>query len=101
MGVRAERAAKTRTQVVDAARKLFLAGGYERVTIRDIARSAGKSTGSVFCHFAGKEELFRECIGVEADVEAFMRHLIRSDDPGGLMRQKLAAFADAYFGVRP
>lgn len=101
MGMRAEQAAKTRRKVVEAARELFLAGGYEGVTIRDIARRSGKSTGSVFCHFSGKDELFKECVGVEANVEGFLRQIIGGEDEAPLLRQKLAAFADAYFGTRP
>ncbi|MCG9917561.1 MAG: TetR/AcrR family transcriptional regulator [Phenylobacterium sp.] len=51
---------QTRAKVLAAARELFSTEGYEGATIRDIAASAGMSTGAVFANFADKSELFRE-----------------------------------------
>jgi AcrR family transcriptional regulator len=41
-----------------AARALFSQHGYEAATIRDIARTAGMSTGAVFANFQDKSDLF-------------------------------------------
>jgi AcrR family transcriptional regulator len=49
---------RTRQKVLDAARTLFAARGYEPATIRDIAKGAGMSTGAVFANFQDKAELF-------------------------------------------
>lgn len=49
---------RTRQKVLDAARGLFAERGYEPATIRDIAKSAGMSTGAVFANFQDKAELF-------------------------------------------
>lgn len=49
---------RTRQKVLDAARALFAARGYEPATIRDIAKGAGMSTGAVFANFQDKAELF-------------------------------------------
>ena len=43
-----------------AARDLFIAVGYEAATIRQIARLAGVSVGSVFTTFASKGEILSE-----------------------------------------
>ena len=49
---------RTRQKVLEAARRLFAERGYEPATIRDIAKSAGMSTGAVFANFQDKAELF-------------------------------------------
>lgn len=56
--VRARRAAQTRAAIVAKARDLFMAFGYEDVTMRTIAKGCGISTGAIFQHFEGKDDLF-------------------------------------------
>lgn len=51
--------AQTRAKVLDAGKSLFEEVGYERATIRAVARRAGFSTGAVFANFADKTELYR------------------------------------------
>lgn len=48
----------TRTRILQAARRLFLARGFTRVTIEDVAAKAGYTRGAVYSNFAGKGELF-------------------------------------------
>ena len=55
---------RTRQKVLAAARALFNERGYEAATVRDIARSAGMSTGAVFANFEDKSDLF-EAIEIE------------------------------------
>lgn len=50
----------TRQRVIDAARELFDSHGYQGTTIREIARHAGVSVGSVFTTFASKGEILSE-----------------------------------------
>jgi AcrR family transcriptional regulator len=50
----------TRRRVLEAARELFDAVGYEGATVREIARLAEVSVGSVFTTFATKGELLSE-----------------------------------------
>lgn len=46
-----------RTQILDAAQKLFFARGWDDVTIADILSEAGISKGGFYHHFAAKEDL--------------------------------------------
>ena len=48
----------TRIKVVTTARRLFDAQGFDAVTIRDISAKMGRSTGAIFAHFEGKDQLF-------------------------------------------
>ena len=50
----------TRNRVIDAARELFDTQGYQGTTIREIARHAGVSVGSVFTTFASKGEILSQ-----------------------------------------
>ncbi|HWQ15943.1 MAG TPA: TetR/AcrR family transcriptional regulator [Roseiflexaceae bacterium] len=56
--IRAER----RRQIVQAATPLFAHHGFSQTSISDVAAAAGLSHGSVFLHFASKEELFRAAV---------------------------------------
>jgi AcrR family transcriptional regulator len=56
-GRRARKKAATRAAIADAALTLFLAHGYEAVSIRQIAESADVAVATVFTHFPSKEAL--------------------------------------------
>lgn len=88
------RSAATRQAILDAARSAFAAHGYDRSTIRGVARAAEVDPSMVIRYFGSKAGLFTaaatadlpalDLSGVpEADRgEAFVRHLIgRWEDP--------------------
>jgi AcrR family transcriptional regulator len=50
----------TRRRLVVAARRRFESFGYRRTGIAEIARDAGLAAGTVYRHFASKEEVFLE-----------------------------------------
>ena len=52
--VRQEQAAQTRTRIVEAAGELFVARGYPRTTIRDIAVAADVAVDTVYATFGSK-----------------------------------------------
>ncbi|HUR78962.1 MAG TPA: TetR/AcrR family transcriptional regulator [Acidimicrobiales bacterium] len=51
-----------RTQLLDAAARVFAAKGYSGTKIQDIVREAGLSTGAVYGRFGSKDELLREAV---------------------------------------
>jgi AcrR family transcriptional regulator len=50
----------TRTAVLDAARTLFVAKGFEATSVDEIARTSRSSKGAVYYHFQDKQEIFAE-----------------------------------------
>lgn len=60
----------TRQKIMTEAVKLFSECGYHATTVDDIARAAEVAKGTVYWHFASKEELFEELLK-----EMFTRYL--------------------------
>lgn len=55
---REESQARTRTELLAAAARVFARSGYHGASVAEIAEEAGYSHGAVYSNFAGKEELF-------------------------------------------
>lgn len=76
MGVKAERAAATRTRLVAAARELFAAQGYGATSTEAILAAAGVTRGALYHHFADKQALFA---AVCEDLHAEAEQMIEAD----------------------
>ena len=48
---------QTEQSILRAAMELFRAGGYDKVSVRDICKAAGITTGAFYHHFRSKEDL--------------------------------------------
>jgi AcrR family transcriptional regulator len=59
---REEKSERSRRQVLDAGLQLFSRQGYRATTVREIAETAGVSTGNVYHHFPDKESIFRSLL---------------------------------------
>ncbi len=57
MGRRERKKAATRALIADAAIRLFLERGYDRVSVKDVAEAADVAVTTLFQHFSGKEAL--------------------------------------------
>ena len=53
---------RTRRAIEEVAYELFLDQGYSATSMRQIADRAGIALGSIYNHFAGKDEIFQELI---------------------------------------
>lgn len=69
-------------RVLDEAARLFRAHGYEGTTMREIAKATGMLPGSLYCHFANKDELLRAVYlrGVEQISHAVHTATARHED---------------------
>ena len=67
MSLRKSQKEATRQRVLDAARELFEAKGFEAATVRDIARMAGVSVGSVFTTFSSKGDILSQVMADRLD----------------------------------
>lgn len=67
--------------ILAAAARLFVEKGYDRATLREVAREAGASTGAVYAHFRTKEDLLLEICRRQAEAQA------------GTLRGALASFS--------
>lgn len=56
-GLRARKKARTRDAIADAAISLFLARGFDQVSVADIAAAAEVSKPTLFRYFTAKEDL--------------------------------------------
>jgi AcrR family transcriptional regulator len=54
-----------RAQIIDGARRVFLAQGFDAASMGAIAREAGVSKGTLYVYFKSKEELFETIVEEE------------------------------------
>ena len=55
----------TRKKILSVANKLFSRFGFHKTSMDEIAKIARKAKGSLYYHFASKEELFKEVVSKE------------------------------------
>lgn len=84
---RARAAAQTRAALKEAGRQVFARSGYLDARITDIAAEAGRSVGSFYKHYAGKEELLEELL---ADWIAQAGGQLAGHEAGGNLSQEPA-----------
>ena len=59
-----------RRQIVEGARQIFLAHGFDAASMNDIAKAAGVSKGTLYVYFQNKEQLFEAIVHEECQVHA-------------------------------
>lgn len=67
------KSARTRQRILDAAAAVFREQGYANARLSDIAERAGIQTGSLYYHFASREELVSEILRL--GIETAWRHV--------------------------
>lgn len=78
---RAEQLEKTRTAILNTARKLFLKKGYQGTSTRDIANQIGITQPALYHHFSDKEVIFLEVISqVGSEVRNGVNKVMRKSD---------------------
>jgi AcrR family transcriptional regulator len=74
-----------REEILDVALELFTKKGYDRTSVREIARLAGLSQAGLLHHFSTKEELFTEVLR-RRDVRNREAFRSSQDDPNSISR---------------
>jgi AcrR family transcriptional regulator len=67
---RVEEDSAKRQQIIEGARTVFLAQGFDAASMNDIARTAGVSKGTLYVYFANKEQLFQAICSQECEQQA-------------------------------
>jgi len=82
-----------RQQIIEGARRVFIAMGFDAASMNDITREAGVSKGTIYVYFANKEELFEALI--EEERGTIFKNLYEALESGGPLRETLTRFAVA------
>lgn len=88
---------QTQARIAEAANRLFLARGFDAVTVAEVAREAGVSSVTVFNHFPTKEALFFDRSGEAAEL---LHAAIRDRAPGTDVLSALQSLAFELFEER-
>jgi len=70
-----------RRQILDGARKVFLARGFDGASMGEIAKAAGVSKGTLYVYFDSKESLFAALTAEEKQGLAEVLFKLDADDP--------------------
>jgi TetR/AcrR family transcriptional repressor of mexJK operon len=84
-----------RAAILDAAQRLFLAGGFDHVSMDQIAADAGVSKLTLYSHFGDKEALY--IAAVEYHCGQQVPAALFTPDPGTPIRQRLIEIGRAVF----
>ena len=104
--LRAEQAARTRRQVLAAARELFTSKGYPGTAVAEVARLAGVSVDTVYSSVGRKPDLLLAVIdmtlgGAEEPVTAEERGYVKAVRAAPTAEGKIAAYTEALGRVIP
>ncbi|HXY28982.1 MAG TPA: TetR/AcrR family transcriptional regulator [Acidimicrobiales bacterium] len=90
------KAVATQARLIEAALQLFAQRGYAAVSVRDIARDASMTTGSIYGNFANKANLLVEVIEahIAQDLEQLPPSLLASSSPAALVEFNFRAFPE-------
>jgi AcrR family transcriptional regulator len=86
---------RTKTEILDAAVKLFTEKGYDGTSVDDVAELADLAKGTIYYHFEGKEELL---LGLSLRYQAEVAHRVEDrlkagEDSLQVLRDILSEFA--------
>ena len=95
---RRRESARLRQKILNAARDLFAAHGYDAVTMRAIAKKIEYSPTAIYSHFKDKEALINQLCTLDfTTLSSGFQQLIRVADPIERLRKIGGAYAD--FGL--
>jgi AcrR family transcriptional regulator len=83
-----------RRQIVEGARAVFMAHGFDAASMGEIARAAGVSKGTLYVYFKDKDELFKAIVEKECvfQAEGVFEFDVADPDVEGVLTRVLTAF---------
>ena len=73
----------TREKILEIARELFNAKGFNATTISDLVAATGMQKGSLYFHFSGKDDIAREVLNeATSKFMTFLDNALGGDNPG-------------------
>ncbi|HEY7091719.1 MAG TPA: helix-turn-helix domain-containing protein [Ktedonobacterales bacterium] len=108
--LQAQLVAARRTQILDAATRVFASKGFNRATIRDVAQDAGVADGTIYNYFANKTDLLFGLLDRLNDTERRPASLAQATDASvseffrAYLRERVEALwsnADLFRAVLP
>ncbi len=87
--------AQRRQEIINIAENLFIARGYDGVTMEEVAKQAGLAIGTSYLYFRNKESLFSAV--VVRRVAEFTRNLRKAANKGSNGAEKLYATGEALY----
>lgn len=79
----------TRDSILSAAARLFSRFGFHKTSMDEIAKIARKAKGSIYYHFASKEELFKAVVSIEmANLKSQLSIIINDSDFSAALKIK-------------
>lgn len=89
-----EEAERTKQQIMDSAKELFIRKGYGATSMEDIRKLSGVSKGSIYYHYKSKEQLFVQLLeSTMLEWEEEWRNILR---PEMTATERLYALAEHY-----
>ena len=86
-----------RAAVLEAAKRMFVAQGFDGVSMDQIASDAGVSKLTVYSHFGDKDALFAAAIA--ATCEEVLPEELFAPAPAGTLREQLRSIGQAFFDL--
>ncbi|MBN8717510.1 TetR/AcrR family transcriptional regulator [Thermomonas sp.] len=86
-----------RAAILEAAKRMFVQHGFDRVSMDQVAAEAGVSKLTVYSHFGDKDSLFAEA--VRAHCEQNLPQRLFEAAPDAPLRERLLAIGQAFFAM--
>lgn len=94
---RDERRAATRLDLLDAAARVFARRGFHRASVDEVAAEAGYTSGAVYSHFAGKDDLFLAAF--EHDIAGYVNEMTEASREGATPQERRHALSARWMQI--
>lgn len=94
---RDERRAATRTELLDAAARVFARRGFHGASVDEVAAEAGYTSGAVYSHFSGKDDLFLAAF--EHDVARYVKEMTEAHVGGATADERTESLANRWMEI--